>query len=179
MTFSRTPPENSAIVAGSWWPEDYAGPPLASMDAEAAAGYGVGIGDVVTLNVLGREIDVTVTSLRRINWLSFGINFVFVLSPGSLDGLPMTFLATAHTGPAGGDPQAGRGAAGEALLRAVSAKFPNVTAVGVGETLADITAIVERISLAVTVSALATLAAGILVLGQTLGGALAGRSGRR
>ncbi|QLA20858.1 ABC transporter permease [Desulfolutivibrio sulfoxidireducens] len=176
MTFSRVPPENSVLVAGSWWPEDYAGPPQASMDAEAAAGYGIGLGDVVTLNVLGRRFDVTVTSLRRINWLSLGINYVMVLSPGALDGLPMTYLATAHIGGGTGGEGRDRDAAGETLFRAVSEKFPNVTAVDVGETLSDITAIAEKISLAVTASALATLAAGILVLAQTLGGALAGRS---
>jgi putative ABC transport system permease protein len=176
MTFSRTPPQNSAIVAGTFWPPDYAGPPQASMDAEAAAGYGVRLGDVVTINVQGREIDVTVTSLRRINWLSLGINYVFVLSPGSLDGLPLTYLATAYTAPDPGHDPATPKPADEALFAAVSAAFPNVTAVSVGETLSDITAIAEKISLAVTASALATLAAGILVLAQTLGGALAARA---
>jgi len=176
MTFSRTPPDNSAIVAGAFWPPDYAGPPLASMDAEAAAGYGVRLGDTVTINVQGREIDATVTSFRRINWLSLGINYVFVLSPGSLDGLPLTYLATAYTAPGPPRPDGAPKAADEALFAAVSAAFPNVTAVSVGETLSDITAIAEKIALAVTASALATLAAGILVLAQTLGGALAARA---
>jgi len=176
MTFSRTPPDNSAIVAGAFWPPDYAGPPQASMDAEAAAGYGVRLGDTVTINVQGREIDVTVTSLRRINWLSLGINYVFVLSPGSLDGLPLTYLATAYTAPEPPRPDGAPKAADEALFAAVSAAFPNVTAVSVGETLSDITAIAEKIALAVTASALATLVAGILVLAQTLGGALAARA---
>ncbi len=176
MTFSRTPPENSAIVAGAFWPPDYAGPPLASMDAEAAAGYGVRLGDTVTINVQGREIDVTVTSFRRINWLSLGINYVFVLSPGSLDGLPLTYLATAYTAPEPPRPDGAPKVADEALFTAVSAAFPNVTAVSVGETLSDITAIAEKIALAVTASALATLCAGVLVLAQTLGGALAARS---
>lgn len=176
MTFSRTPPDNSAIVAGAFWPPDYAGPPQASMDAEAAAGYGVRLGDTVTINVQGREIDVTVTSLRRINWLSLGINYVFVLSPGSLEGLPLTYLATAYTAPEPPRPDGAPKAADEALFAAVSAAFPNVTAVSVGETLSDITAIAEKIALVVTASALATLVAGILVLAQTLGGALAARS---
>jgi putative ABC transport system permease protein len=176
MTFSRTPPENSAIVAGTFWPPDYAGPPQASMDAEAAAGYGVRLGDSVTINVQGREFDVTVTSLRRINWLSLGINYVFVLSPGALDGLPLTYLATAYTAPEPPRPDGKPKESDEALFTAVSAAFPNVTAVSVGETLSDITVIAEKISLAVTASALATLFAGILVLAQTLGGALAARS---
>lgn len=176
MTFSGAPPQNSTIVAGTFWPPDYAGPPQASMDAEAAAGYGVHLGDTVTINVQGREIDVTVTSLRRINWLSLGINYVFVLSPGSLDGLPLTYLATAYTAPDPGHAPDTPKPADEVLFAAVSAAFPNVTAVSVGETLSDITAIAEKIALAVTASALATLVAGILVLAQTLGGALAARA---
>ena len=47
-----------------WWPADYAGPPLLSLDAGLAAGFGVGVGDTLTLNVLGRDIVVEIASLR-------------------------------------------------------------------------------------------------------------------
>ena len=33
----RTVPEGTELVAGSWWPPDYAGPPLVSIDEEIAA----------------------------------------------------------------------------------------------------------------------------------------------
>ena len=87
-------PRGTRLTAGSWWPADYAGSPLVSVDAALAKGLGLAIGDTVTLNALGRDITARVANLRQVNWLGLSINFVFVFSPGSLDGLPM---ATAET----------------------------------------------------------------------------------
>ena len=67
------PPRRRAgtrIVAGHWWPADYDGPPLVSFDAGLARGWGVGIGDTIRVNVLGRDIDLNVASLRDIAWQS-------------------------------------------------------------------------------------------------------------
>ncbi|MFO1156811.1 MAG: ABC transporter permease [Rhodospirillales bacterium] len=66
LTYAPTPPEDARITAGAWWPPDYAGPPLVSFDAGLARGFGVGIGDSLTLNVLGRDLVVQIVSLREI-----------------------------------------------------------------------------------------------------------------
>src|SRR5260370_22909000 len=94
VTYSATPPEGSRIVAGEWWAADYRGPQLISFDAELARAFGIGLGDSITVNVLGRDIDAKIASLRRIEWQTLSINFVFVFSPGTLDKAPHTFLAT-------------------------------------------------------------------------------------
>ncbi|HCR13948.1 MAG TPA: ABC transporter permease, partial [Desulfovibrio sp.] len=162
LTYAARLPRGSRIVAGAWWPDAYAGPPLVSVEEGVAKGLGLGVGDTVTVNVLGRDITATVASLRRVNWLSLGINYVFVFSPGSLDGLPMTSLATAYVDDAApGDP-------GEAVFAAVTDRFPNITAIGVGDALADVMAIAEKVARAVTVAAGATLAVGMMVLVQTM-----------
>lgn len=162
LTMAATMPEETWITAGAWWPEDYKGPPLVSVDETLAAGLGLHLGDAVTLNVLGREITATVASLRRINWLTLGINSVFVLSPGALDNLPMTWLATAYTDKrAVGDPA-------EAVFQAVTTRFPGVTAIGVDEALNAVLDVADSIAAAVTTAATATLAAGMLVLVQTM-----------
>jgi len=162
LTFAAIMPEGTQIVAGTWWPKDYTGAPLASVDEGIAKGLGIGVGDTVTVNVLGREITATVASLRRINWLTLGINYVFVFSPGSLDGAPLTWLATAYTDKAApGDP-------GEAVFAAVTDRFPNVTAVGIGEALTDVLAVADKVAAAVSTAAMATLATGMLVLVQTM-----------
>ena len=53
LTYGREAPEGGEIVEGTWWAPDYQGPPLVSFDAEIAAGLDIGIGDTVTVNVLG------------------------------------------------------------------------------------------------------------------------------
>ena len=60
LTYGGEAPEGSEIVEGAWWAPDYQGPPLVSFDAEIAAGLDIGIGDTVTVNVLGRPLTATI-----------------------------------------------------------------------------------------------------------------------
>jgi len=162
LTFAATMPRGTRLVAGDWWPADYAGAPLVSVDAELAQGLGLTIGDTVTINVLGRDITARVANLRRVNWLGLSINFVFVFSPGALTGVPFTSLATAHTDKkAPGNPD-------EALFRAVSERFPGISIIGVGEALDDVVRLADKVATAVAAAAGTTLLAGILVLIQTM-----------
>src|SRR3546814_20826848 len=94
LTYSASPPEGSEIVAGDWWAPDYAGPPLISFDAGIAEGFGVGIGDTITLDVLGRPITATIANLRRIDWSSMSMNFIFVFAPGTLEAASHSVIAT-------------------------------------------------------------------------------------
>jgi putative ABC transport system permease protein len=154
LTYAATPPKGSRIVAGQWWPADYRGAPLVSMDAEIARGMGLKLGDTITVNVLGREITATVANLREIDWTSLGINFVLVFSPGILDGAPQMHIATARVPP---DEEA-------AFERAVTDRFPNVSAIPVKDALAAVSEIVTTIGAALRATVGITLAAGTLVL---------------
>src|SRR3546814_5700842 len=62
--YGDTLPEGSALVEGEWWPKSYEGPPLISLDREAAKVMNVGIGDTLVVSVLGREIEARIASLR-------------------------------------------------------------------------------------------------------------------
>jgi putative ABC transport system permease protein len=154
LTYAATPPRGSRIVEGAWWPANYAGPPLVSLDSEIARGLGLTIGDTLTVNVLGREVTARVASLRAIDWTSLGINYVIVFAPGTLEGAPQTHIATARTAPAAED----------ALERAVTDRFPNVSAIRVKDALDAIARILEQIAAAVRITAAITLIAGTLVL---------------
>ena len=92
ITWSEEAPDNSVIVAGDWWPADYKGSPLVSLDAHVAAGFGVGIGDTLDVNVLGREFTATIANLRHIDLQTLSINFVMVFSPGFLEAAPRLLL---------------------------------------------------------------------------------------
>jgi putative ABC transport system permease protein len=96
ITWSDTAPDNNVVVAGDWWPTDYTGPPLVSLDAAVAAGFGVDVGDTLTVNVLGREFTATIANLRHIDWQTLSINFVMMFSPGFLEGAPRSHIAIVH-----------------------------------------------------------------------------------
>jgi putative ABC transport system permease protein len=154
LTYAATPPAGSTVVAGQWWPADYAGPPLMSFDDGLAAGWGVHVGDTIRVNVLGRDIDLKVANLRHIAWQSLGINFTMVASPGLLSSAPHTHLATARTTPAGE----------AALLRAVTDALPNVTGIPVAEVLRAVADLLDRIAWALGATGSLALVAGALVL---------------
>jgi putative ABC transport system permease protein len=154
LTYAAKPPRGARIVAGTWWPENYSGPPLVSLDAEIARGMGLAIGGTLTVNVLGREVTAKVASLRAIDWTSLGINYVIVFAPGALEGAPQTHIATARATPAAED----------ALERAVTDRFPNVSAIRVKDALDVIARLLGQIAVAVRLTAAITLVAGTLVL---------------
>jgi putative ABC transport system permease protein len=162
VTFSATPPEGSKIVAGQWWGADYSGPPLVSMEAGVADGLGVKLGDSVTLNVLGREVTAKVANLRRVDWRSFAINFVFVFSPNTFKGAPYTGLFTAALPPAAG------AAAEGALMKAAARDFPSVATVRVREALATIEALTAKLALAIRAASGVALASAAIVLAGAL-----------
>ncbi|MGE5539672.1 MAG: ABC transporter permease [Gemmatimonas sp.] len=154
LTMAPTPPAGSRIVAGQWWPMDYEGPPLISFDARAAQGFGVGVGDTLTLNVLGREIEARIANLRAIDWTSFGVNFAIMLSPGALAGAPMSDIAAVYAKPEAED----------AVADAVADRVPAVTAIRVREVLESAIQLLTRIAGATESVAAAAVAAGLLVL---------------
>jgi putative ABC transport system permease protein len=166
MSWSAEMPEGTRLTEGSWWPADYAGPPLVSIDDELARGMGAKIGDRLDVLVLGRTITVEIANLRRIEWLDLSLNFVMVLSPGALAGAPATHIATVS-----GDP-----AAAEGLMVEVTDRFPNVSAVSVGDAVRQAGALIEGVAGAVRITAIAVLAAGALVLAAAV---LAAQSKRR
>lgn len=158
LTFATTPPPGSRITAGQWWPPEYDGPPLICLEASLARGFGVGVGDSLTISVLGREVTGTIAVLRSIDWSSLALNHAIVFTPNALAGAPHAYIATAYA-----EPEAeGR------LFEAVTEAMPSVVAVGVKEVLADVQRIAETIGLAVRAAGLVTVAAGILVLAESL-----------
>lgn len=155
ITWSAEPPHRgSKVVEGEWWPADYSGPPLISFDAEAAKAFGIGIGDTMTFNVLGREITAEIDNLREIDWATMGMNFMVIFSPGVLEGAPQINVATLRI------PQARE----QALETAVTKAFPNVSAIRVRDILADVNRIMTSIDTAMKAIAAIAIIAGILVL---------------
>ena len=165
LTYAALPPEDAAIVGGQWWPADYRGPPLISLDAGLAQGFHVGVGDTLTLNVLGRRVTATIASLREIDWRSLRFDFAIVFSPGVLEGAPQTHIAAVRVPPA----------AEEALEAAVSDTFANISAIRVRDALEAARRLLAGIGGAVRGTALVTLVTGVVVLA---GAIAAGRQRR-
>lgn len=165
VTYAATPPANTTITAGTWWPADYAGQPQVSFAAEEAAEIGLALGDNITVNILGRDITATITSFRQVDFSTAGMGFVMTLNPAAVAGAPHTHIATVYA-----EPQAEA-----AILRDLSRAYPNITAVRVKDAIDRVTEALGAIATATAWAAAATLITGFVVL---IGAAAAGERAR-
>lgn len=144
---------SNELIDGEWWPSDYSGPPLVSIEEESALNAGLEIGDRLNFFVAGREVEAEITSTRKVNWDSFQPNFFIVLSPGALDGMPTTYISSLRI------PDASK-----PMLIELARAHPSVSVIDLGAILEQVRGIIEKASLAVQAVFLFTLAAGIAVL---------------
>lgn len=163
VTFAETPRE--ALTEGTWWAPDYAGPPLVSVSAQEAAELGLKLGDRLTVNILGRDIEATIASFRAVDFSSMGIGFVLTFNPAALSGAPHTDLATVYAPPKAEAP----------ILRLLAREFPTVSAVPVREAMERVSRALGAIAQAIMLAASVTLATGFAVL---LGAAASGEEAR-
>jgi putative ABC transport system permease protein len=132
------------------------------MEKEVADGLGLGVGDTVVVNVLGRDIEAKVANLRKVNWRSYAINFVLVYSPNTFTGAPYSELvSTALTAEDGREKET-------ALLRAAARDFPTVASVGVRDALDVIEALVGKLARAIRAATGVALLSSVLVLAGAL-----------
>jgi putative ABC transport system permease protein len=164
ITFSSTVPEGSRIVSGEWWSETYDGPPLVSLESDIAKGLNLTIGDMITVNILGRSIQAKIANLRRVDWQSLGINFVLVFSPNTFKGAPVSYLATLtdESGSQNGEREA-------QLLVDTAQAFPAVSAIRVREALESVRTMIDQLAVAIRGVAGITILASILVLAGAVG----------
>lgn len=154
LTWMREPRADDHLTAGQWWPADYDGPPLVSLHDEVGRALGIGPGDKLSINILGRDVEVTIANLREIDWANLSINFVMIFSPGLLEQAPQSHIATVKADAETED----------ALEIAVTDRFTNVSSIRVKEALEQVGALIAQIAVAVRAIAAVALVAGVLVL---------------
>lgn len=158
-------PVESELLAGSWWPEDHAGPPLLSIEEDVAEAFDIGPGDRITYSVLGRLITAEVANVRDEDRRSLSTRFLLISSPDALRAAPQTWIGTVD----------GEDAAVDRFLARLNEVAPNVTAV-------DIRRILRQVAAAIDGAAFGALAiAGALLLtgGLTLAAVMAAETDAR
>lgn len=154
ITYAATPPSGTIVTQGKWWPPNYQGPTLISLDQSIAEGTGLKIGDSMTLNVLGRSFVGKIANLRKVDFTTGGQNFVLVLSPGLIDKAPHAFLATVRVT---ADQE-------DSMYMAITDRFPNISTVRVKQAIEQVQDLLSSLAQAVSAASLVTIVAGLLVL---------------
>lgn len=165
ISYADARPERTKIVAGEWWRKGYDGPPQISFAEEEAQEMGLSIGDMITVNILGRDLTAELTSLREVDFSTAGMGFVIVMNAAALEGAPHTFISTIYA-----EQEAERD-----ILRDISDAMPNVTAISVRDAIDRVSGLLAGLASATAWGAAATLLTGFLVL---IGAAAADQAAR-
>ena len=154
LSWTATLPEGNRVAQGEFWKADATGIDAGmSLEEGIAETLGVKLGDALTFDIAGTRVSARVTSLRKVDWNSFRVNFFAQFPPGPLDALPATYIAAFRAPP-------GNNSWIAPLLR----KNPNILAIDIGEIVRQVQSIVDSVSRAIEFVFLFTLAGGLLVL---------------
>jgi putative ABC transport system permease protein len=154
LSWTDTLPKGNRILAGAFWKPGAQGTEAGmSLEDGIAETLGVKLGDRLTFDIAGAQVSAKVTSLRKVDWDSFRVNFFALFPPGPLAAMPATYIAAFRA------PE-GTGAWLPALLQ----QSPNILAIDIADILRQVQAIVESVSRAIEFVFLFTLAGGLLVL---------------
>jgi putative ABC transport system permease protein len=159
LTFLDKLPKDNQLVKGEWWkPGQVFSTPHVSVEEDAATHLGLTIGSTVEFDIQGAMVSAEVSSIRKVEWGNFSTNFYMILSPGSIEGAPFTYVATVRVSPE----------KEVSLQQAVVASFPNISAIHIGDVLDGFARVLDRLSLAIRAVALFCVVAGGLVMAAAL-----------
>ncbi|MSR62829.1 MAG: FtsX-like permease family protein [Planctomycetes bacterium] len=152
LTWQQELGPDNHLVAGELWsdPQHLE----LSLEQDYAEDIGALLGSPLTLEFSGLPIEFVVTSLRQVEWESFGINFFIVAEPGALDAAPHSLLAAANVAPE----------REQRVQDALVAACPNVTVIRVRSILEKVSYVLSRSALAVELLGAFTVAVGLVLL---------------
>ncbi|HJU50412.1 MAG TPA: FtsX-like permease family protein, partial [Pseudogulbenkiania sp.] len=115
------------------------------------------LGDTLTFTLGGTPYTARVTSLRKVSWDSFRVNFFVVAPPAWFADQPASYITSFRLVPSDED-----------FVNQLVAQFPNITVIDVSAILAEVRAMVDQLSRAIEMLFVLALAAGVLVLWAAL-----------
>jgi putative ABC transport system permease protein len=160
LSWAARPQVDNVIVAGRWWTPAQrdaasfsAEDGLFSVEDGIAQTLGIRLHDRLAYDIAGSRLEGTVSSLRKVEWDSFRVNFFVVTPPGMLQGHPASYVTSFHL-------PAKRGALMDRLVQS----FPNVLVIDVAAVLGQVQRIMDQLVKAVEFVFLFGLLAGLVVL---------------
>ena len=155
FSWSNKIPNNTKLISGKWWHENYDGPLLVSIGDKIAKGLNLKIGDKIKFNILGRNFEAQIFNTREIVWENMDINFIFILSNSNIENAPHSWIATTKN--------IGQNLNNSFVEKIVS-EFSNISSISIEESYKSIKSILNLLIIIINSIALVTLFSGIIVL---------------
>jgi putative ABC transport system permease protein len=145
---------SNEIVAGSLWTKPGV-PNEISVEEEYARDIGATLGTMLTFDVQGIPLEFEVTSLRKVDWRSFSVNFFLVAEPGGpLEDAPRFMLGAARLPPENE----------QAMQDAIAAQYSNVTVLRIQPMIDRATELLTQIGIAVRLLGAFAAITGLVIL---------------
>jgi len=157
LSWADSIPPDTHIVEGQWWLPPY-GSPMISVGEEAARHFKIHIGSILEFDISAKIVRGKVVNIRDIEFSRPGISNQFIFSPGALDGFPVSYIGTLRIAPSR-----------VAYLQSeLFRHFPNITSIDVGQVLARIQDLLDKISTVIRFVAIFAIISGIIILASSV-----------
>ena len=149
LSHSAENPSHNTVVAGRWTAEEADG---LSVEEGLAQSLKLQLGDRLRFDVGGQQTERRITSLRKVDWGSFRVNFFVLFPVTALPELPATYIS------------AFRAPAEKGFDNALARDFPNITDIDVSASISQVQQVLDQVIRAVEFLFGFTLVAGLVVL---------------
>ncbi len=143
---------DNQVIQGKWWNADTS-EAVMSVEEGIAKTIGVKLGDELTYDIAGSPFSAKITSLRKVDWDSFRVNFFVVVPPGLLDSYPASYITSFYVPPAE-----------IAMIHELVRTFPSILVVDVAIVINQVQQMIQQVSQAIEFVFLFTVLAGFSVL---------------
>ncbi|OQW68188.1 MAG: hypothetical protein BVN34_10450 [Proteobacteria bacterium ST_bin12] len=151
LSSASTMQADNKILQGRWWQANEAGQPFVSIEEDIAKTLNINLGDKLTYDIAGSRIDLTVKSIRKVEWDSMRANFFAVTPLETLKDYPTSYMTAFYL------PQ-------NQNMNALVQQFPNFTVIDTASIMNQVRDIMNKLTLAVGFVFMFCLVAGLIVL---------------
>ena len=143
---------DNQVVQGKWWNADNS-EAVMSIEDGIAKTIGVMLGDELTYDIAGSPFSAKITSMRKVDWDSFRVNFFVVVPPSLLDNYPVSYITSFYVPPTD-----------IAMMHELVRTFPNILVVDVAIVINQVQQMIHQVSQAIEFVFVFTVLAGFSVL---------------
>lgn len=150
--------DNTSVVRGQWWADDYTGPPLAAMEDREADQLGLKVGDTLEFTIMGEPVIVTLSAIYSQAQFETSFWFEAVFTDNALEPFITRYVGSVMLEP-------NRDIEAQSTLGEL---FPNVVTVRTAKVLETSRSILSSAGLAMTLIAAVSLTASVLVMASVV-----------
>ncbi|WP_456405379.1 ABC transporter permease [Thiolapillus sp.] len=153
LGFSDRLQSDNKVVAGASWSFSSGRPDGFSVESKLADTLGIHLGDMLTFDVAGQELEAEVLNLRSVEWDSFNVNFFVQGNAALMADLPVAYISSLYLDDSNTS----------AVVRKLMEDYPSVSLLDIRSMLQRVRDIMDRGAMAVESVFLFTLLAAALV----------------